>query len=146
MSKKAQAIMTDLMVIMIVWNNYIVRLNYGEEYERMQNLAFKASDFLVKTPGIPFGWDHNQVEIAGLAVSDRNLSSEKVNEFIELDEDEIKDMFNLRPYNFYFKLEEKNKNNITEKGSFSNADLSVKIERYVMYEGRGIVFKFIVWE
>ena len=92
MSKKAQAVMTDIIIafliymvilvsITLTYNKYVARLNEQLLIQEVRNKVYGVSDLLVRSPGYPESWNSSTVHTFGLAIADRNLSQEKIDNF-----------------------------------------------------------------
>lgn len=114
---KAQIAITDLFIalfiatlliisIISVWNRYTVLAEDNVNYNDLQISAFQTANILVKSKGKPSNWeeDPDNVEMIGLASSDRNLSRDKTNAFINLPYSTLSKLLGLELYDFYFAI------------------------------------------
>ncbi|HLD15782.1 MAG TPA: hypothetical protein VJB94_04370 [Candidatus Nanoarchaeia archaeon] len=156
--KKAQAIITDLLVavsigivllisINLSWDYYTLKLSDDVTYSDMFIRASETSEVLVSTQGYPKNWNSNNVILAGLADYDRKISESKLSNFAALNNSAIKDMFKVNLYNFTFEMKYKiNDSNITSIGEAGNANVSVNSRRLVIYRNEPAIVNFIVWK
>lgn len=86
------------------WNLYLTRLNEDMENNEMMIKAIQTTEVLVKSSGVPTRWSLSNVTLVGLAESDRILSTEKVDLFVNLPESQIKNIFRIQLYGFYFAI------------------------------------------
>ncbi len=158
MSKKGQISTTDLFVaifvflillttILVTWNVYSNRLNEGILYENLLLNAFYITDTLVKSQGQPDNWTLGNVETIGLSFNDRNLSKNKVEQFVSMDYNYSKEMFNVERYDFYFQIEDPNGANLIDPyGVIGVGENIVRISRVVVYDGGPAYVRFTLWE
>lgn len=148
---KAQAVVTDLFIAFFLfiailsatiytWNLYITRLNENRENSEMLIKAFQATEGLIKTEGIPGNWNLNNVNLSGLGAN-RILSTEKINLFMNLPEDKIKNIFRIQLYNFNFTLKDKNGNILKNRGSLTGQKF-INVKRYVLYQNAPAILEF----
>lgn len=136
-----------LIASMVSWNNYNSKIISEMEYNTLMNKAFQISNALVKSQGYPVSWNSENVQIIGLASDDRMLSSDKVNEFIDIPKNTTEKIFKIYEYDFYFSL--KNMDNVLLKEygyNLTNAKKSASIRRYVLYDGEKAVMEFTLWK
>src|SRR3989344_4111556 len=133
MNKKTQLIAIDLIIAVTIfifiivinifplWNIYEVKLNERIDKTKMELKSFQIADILIKTPGIPNGWetlnDEEQIIIPGLAMRNKEVLKEKTEKFTQLSEETIKTKLKIKEYNFYFSLKTLDNNEIGSKGS-----------------------------
>ena len=149
--KKAQVSTTDMLIAIIIfvtlvtfiilgWHNYNEMLLARLENEVAVSKAIEITDHFVKTPGIPTSWNRTNVELIGLASSDRKISEEKVQEFCNISYYEARQLLNLA-YQFYFSIEE------TECGlaPSEKAKKVVSLTRPVIYRNESTLLKLSLW-
>lgn len=130
-----------LSVTISTWNLYLIRLNENNENNEMIIKAFQTTDALVKSRGVPTLWNLTNVNLTGLAQSDRVLSTEKVDLFINLTESQIKDIFKIQLYSFSFSLKDIDENILIERGNVTSERV-VNVKRYVLYENEPAILEF----
>jgi len=158
MSKKSQVALTDLfialfvatsliIIIIFTWNRYIMTLNDESEHKEMQIIAFQVADLLVKSSGDPKNWENNpsNINVIGLSSSDRNLSIEKVNEFINLSYNNTAGKLGLEFYDFSFQLKHINGTQMINYGKNSSNNV-VNVQRIVSYKDEKTIMEFAVWK
>ncbi len=157
--RKAQAAALDIfialsififliIIIIYFWNDYNTRLSEDIEYERMQIISYQITNQLIKTQGIPVSWekDPSNFQELGLATSDRVLSTKKVDEFVKLPYDDIRDSLNLEGYDCSFNITTLSNKNLKSVGGSSEKTESVGLERYVVYDDEKAIFKLQIWK
>lgn len=158
--KRAQLAVTDLfialfvatiliVIIIFTWNRYTVILEENVDYEEMQIIAFQISDLLVKSKGEPEDWenDPNNVDVIGLASSDRELSPMKVEAFINLSYNITLKSLGAELYDYYFQLKHINGTKMAEHGVIFPPNSSVvNVPRLVIYENEEAIVEFAVWK
>ena len=158
--KKSQLAVTDLFLalfiatilivtIIFAWNRYIVILGDNVDYEEMQIIAFQVSDLLVKSKGEPEDWENNpdNVDVIGLASSDRELSTEKVDAFVNLPYNITSKSLGVELYSHYFQLKHINGTKMAEQGVIFPKNRSVvNVQRLVVYENEEAIVEFAVWK
>lgn len=137
---------TLIITSVLIWNQYNIKLNSNLEYNDMMIKAFQISDGLVKNPGSPTNWNTTNVKIIGLATEDRKLSSDKVNKFINISENEVEGIFKTYLYNFSFKLKTIDGDPILSYGDPPAGIMSVSLKRYVLYEDQETIMEFTLWK
>lgn len=127
-------------------NTYPVRLNEEQDKNEMLITAFQTSDSLVKTAGSPSLWENNinNITVIGLAESDRNLSTNKVNGLIDMDYSDAKRFFGF--YDFYFRILDYSNNGIIVYGLPFNGTSSVNLRRHIIYDDENAIMELTLWE
>lgn len=155
--KKAQVVIADLFMALIIfaillvaivgtWNHYLVRADERIVYGDMTIKAMQLADTLVKSPGYPDIWDESSVDIIGLAVDDRELSTDKMHNFTNMSEAAIKEKMKIKNYDFYFSLKTIDGSiNITHGSNISGTQAAT-IRRYVIYENKTAELLFTLWQ
>lgn len=156
--KKAQIVITDLFIalfiatiliilIIFAWNRYTIILNEDADYKEMQIIAFQTADLLVKSNGEPINWEETptSVDVIGLAGSDRNLSIEKVNAFVNLSYNITSKSLGVEYYDFYFQLKHINGTKLAEHGK-TPSNVVVNVQRLVSYKNEKAIVEFAVWK
>jgi len=149
---KSQAAVADLFIAFFLfiivlsatiytWNLYITRIDEERENNEITMKAFQAAEALVKSQGIPENWSLSSVNLTGLAENERILSFKKVDLFVNLTEEQIKNIFKIQLYNFSFVLKDIEGNKIKEIGSITG-EKSVNVKRYVVYENEPATIEF----
>ncbi len=139
--------------LLYFWNIYNIRLNEEIENEKMQLNAFYITDLLTRTPGSPSSWEKEpdepeDIDAIGFAVSDRVISAEKVDAFINLNYNLTKDMFNINSYDYTLKIKNLGGTTLKEAG-INQSSQDVKrfiVFRYVMYNDQKALLEFAIWK
>ncbi len=159
--KKAQMAITDLfialfaftiliVIVVFVWNRYVLILGENSDYEEMKIVAFQTADLLVKSKGWPDNWEENPdgVEVIGLAGSDRNISAAKVSALINnVSYSNASRSLGVAYYNFSLQINHINGTKLEGYGpsSFPNRSV-INIQRLVHYENEKAVLQFALWK
>ena len=167
LSKKGQVQSLDLFVsatvfivlivtLILVWDNFSKRLDAKVSYEDLSEKAIKITDVLVETRGVPDQWenDADKVNVIGLVSNDRVLSNNKIEEFIDMEYDDVKKLFNIEAYDFYFRIIDSNgaiiqvDDNDAEFGNKPSlsSKFVITIQRVVLKGGSEVVLEFTLWE
>jgi hypothetical protein len=158
MSKKSQLAMGDfivalviatlmLMVIMFTWNRYTIVLDENTRFRNMESTALQAADLLVKSPGSPIDWetDISDIQIIGLAVTNRNISLNKLNSFANINYNRSLKLLGLELYNFDFSFSYANGTTISQHGKSTNGTI-ININRIVRFQNEDATLKISVWK
>ncbi|MEK6934655.1 MAG: hypothetical protein AABW46_02145 [Nanoarchaeota archaeon] len=167
MYKKAQVNTIDLIIavslffvlilsFILIWDNYAKKLDEKVKYDNIAEKAIKITDVLVNTHGIPDDWetDSENVQIIGLTSNARIVSDNKLEEFVNLDYNFIKQNFNIEAFDFYLKVVDSN-NKIIQidddnveigiKPSLDSEDV-ITIQRIIARGGTEVVLEFTLWK
>lgn len=94
-----------------VWTLNLSTIENNYVFDDMQRLAFQTTDLLIKSEGAPGNWeeiaDINDVNVIGLAESDRVINEQKLNRFKNLgaEYEKVKEILQIANYDFYFELQ-----------------------------------------
>src|SRR3989344_297961 len=124
---------------------YERKINEFVLYNDLSTKTFQVSDVLIKSEGVPSNWNSTNVNIIGLASEDRVINVDKLNNFIDLSQQEIKDKMATN-YDIYFNLTNITGKSIASIGNPPAGIRSVVIKRYVMYENEEAIMEFGLWE
>jgi len=119
----------------------------------MEDAAMAASDSLVRQAGVPQDWTAATVTTLGLASRDNILNETKIEEFLALDNDTIKDLLGIANYEYYFDIRYPNGTLASlpggqqiVKGTYpSSAVTVIPAERHVIYMGDIARMRLILW-
>ena len=157
--QKGQAAITDLFIaisvfiilttiITLTWNLYNIRLVNRFEYDDMIIKTFQVSDALSKSKGVPDNWeslkDKTKIQVVGLAENERKISTQKLTQFLDLNETEIKEKMNINLYNFYFTIRNQTQV-LVSHGRIPTGKKSVNIARLVIYNSKPSIMEFALW-
>ena len=136
-----------VIITMLYWNNYNAKLEHDIKSNLLETKAFQISNVLVKSEGSPKSWNPDNVQVIGLAESDRVLSLEKVNSFASMPINKTKRLLQTHNFNFSFVLKDTGGDIISSYGdNISNPVISINIRRYVLYNDEEAVVEFSMWE
>jgi len=145
-----------IVTLILVWDNFSKRLDAKVSYEDLSEKAIKITDVLVETRGVPDQWenDADKVNVIGLVSNDRVLSNNKIEEFIDMEYDDVKKLFNIEAYDFYFRIIDSNgaiiqvDDNDAEFGNKPSlsSKFVITIQRVVLKGGSEVVLEFTLWE
>jgi hypothetical protein len=142
---KGQIWSLDFVTSFVIFFLVLISLFFVWSYANTQNVerrmldnleisALSISDSLIRTPGIPKGWNPSNVERIGLASEENVLNVTKIENLISMNYDQIKSI--LTKYDFHLKITDINGTVYLDKGISLANKTSVPIERYCSYNGR----------
>ena len=143
----ALTIFTILIIaILITLNKYPLRINLEQSKNEMLINVFLVTDSLIKNPGSPSSWENNvnSLRVIGLADSNRILSVNKVNSFINLSYNTAKNFIGF--YDFYFRILNYNNTAIVDFGLPFNGTSSISTRRHVIYNNENAIMELTLWE
>jgi hypothetical protein len=157
--KRAQMAITDLfialfaftiliVVIVFAWNRYALILGENSDYEEMKIIAFQTADLLVKSGGEPEDWEEypDNVDIIGLASSDRNLSTDKVYALINnISYSNASRSLGVAYYNFSLQINHINGTRLEEYRQIPANRSVINVQRLVHYGNEKAVLQFALW-
>lgn len=146
----ALAISIAIIILLSVISAFIYyenKINEAISYNDLLTKNFQISDALVKMQGIPSNWESSNVYVIGLAFEDRKISRKKLDQFVNMDERDIKSIMKTN-YEFHFNIRYINGTSIKSAGTnlSESRTRSVTIERYVFYENKTAIIEFKLWE
>ena len=157
--RKSQAIITDFFIalfvflilitaIVYIWNDYNTKIVENVEYERMQLVAYQITNQMLKNKGVPSAWEKDSVNVGeiGLVVSDRKLSKDKVDAFVNLPYNAVRDILNIEGYDYSFKIKSLSNTILSSLGGIPGDTEVVSIERYGVYDGENVILQFKIWK
>ncbi|MBL7050893.1 hypothetical protein ISS04_01890 [Candidatus Woesearchaeota archaeon] len=174
-NKSAQAVIIDFFIalsifillvsmIAIMWNKYHFELNQKVTQKDMWLKTYHVSDILIHTSGSPSEWENinwegnmgdinNLIETVGLVSFDRQLDSNKVQEFVNMTNNynASRELLNIEGYHLYFRLFDKDMR-IHESGPnpiLFNAERTTSVRRYVQCDegdNRRCILEVSLWE
>jgi hypothetical protein len=160
-SKKGQVFTMDfalslfgfLMVFLVLiglWNLYSTRLQDNIEYEEMQLLTFQIMDVLTKTQGLPNDWENDPVnlEVIGLKYRTGVLDQNKIDAFLALSDDQVKQKFNIERFQYNFKIVDDNNVILDSIGVETNesTNLAIAINHFVLIDSLTREIVFTLWK
>lgn len=162
-NKKGQVAVLDLFIaavifgvlvttIMLTWNEYNVRIEEHIDYNDLVIKAVHITDLLSQYPGKPTGWEgprvflpkRNTITTIGLASDEGIIDENKLDRFLNLTYNETRDIFNIKSYDYFFKIIKVDGSNFSpsiEKGILTNKTI-VSIRRLVIYKDDPAILQF----
>ena len=145
--------LTAIIVAMFALNFTMAQNAQQTEFNIMENAAMSVSDSLVRLPGMPDGWNRTTVTTIGLASQENILNGTKLEEFVAMDNDTVKNLLGTGNYQLYFELRYVNGTLATlpgggqaSRGAYpSGAALIIPVQRYVLYMERPARMMLILW-
>ena len=136
-----------LLSIIMAWNFISADIFEGQEMTEMQLKTMTISDSLIRTPGVPENWTNDTVSVIGLAYSDNELNTQKVEEFVNMSYSRSRALLSVMPYHFYFEVKDINGTVYTNTSNPMNSDASVIIPaiRYASFNDRIVKVTFAMW-
>lgn len=159
-NKRGQLFSVDLVVTVIAfivilafllsfWNLNVLRFSERKHSDELQLLSFQIIDVLIKSPGVPDNWENNLdgLSVIGLSSNSNILDSEKVNTFLSLDYNLVKEKFNIERFDYQVKLLSINGNVLNTSGISPSEDLleKIAINRIVMIRNETRLVQFNLW-
>ena len=165
MSKQGQLISIDfigsvviffilLTTLFLFWNTSTTKFNNNLERDKLLFTLVKITDLFVEHQGIPTNWNVTNVQVIGLVEKDRTLDTNKLIFFKNLTYNRTRQLLNIEPYEFYFRIIDRNgaivtaQNQAMEVGSFTPSvkEPVVTIRRFVLYGSRKVIIEFSAWK
>ncbi len=114
--------------------------------------TMEITESLVKGTGFPEDWNQSTVRIPGLASAPLELSSAKIQRFVNLTYNRTKSLFGISASEFFFQIRGRNGDNLAESGlspkentqCYGNYE-AVSSSRVAMWEGQQVTLTFILW-
>jgi len=137
-----------LIFVFVTWNIYNLRISEQDAHVELQLIAFQIADILVESPGIPSDWETSlsNASVIGLQETPGVVSQEKVDAFLLLDYNSIKESFNIERFDFEFQV--KNKNGTIQKLGAQQGNKTsevITIRRIVYVENETKEMFFTLW-
>jgi len=136
--------MMVFVILLLYWGSYIDNIAKYSERKDMEIYANRIADFFASSGGKPSNWedDTDYVVTIGLASLDRTIDEDKLNAFMGMDYDDIRDKLMIGGYNFCFRLVFSS----IEKCDFGPGDEMVAFSsRAVSYNGNNDILQIFVW-
>ncbi len=134
-----------LLTLLFAWGYINQGIGETTEIKSAQLMALTVSDSMIRTGGLPDGWNATSVRVIGLAYSQGILDPGRVGEFISLDHEKARILMGILPYDFYFEMRDINGTlyaNTTVPVA-TNASYVIPVERYATYGGRIVKARFV---
>lgn len=141
-------------IVIFAWNYSIQNSSDQVNLNILENDVIMISDTLIRVPGMPEDWNASNVRVIGLAEEENVLNETKVLQFINMGYTQIKGLFGIGNYEFYFEMRYPN-NTVMEIGGISlnkgtdpigqNTSVVVPVERYVILNGNIAKMELFLW-
>lgn len=130
--------MTVLIPLFFLWSHANVQAQQQQVFDEVQTLTFSISESLVRTKGLPEGWDVSSVNQIGLASEENMLNTTKVTNFLTMGSTEYNRTKGILTggYDFFFDLKDLNGSSHGTIGSKPPGKMVIPIQRYCLYNGR----------
>ena len=155
--RKGQAIVADLFIavsvffiifllITMLFNFYTSRLNAAVARDELQNKAFQLTEILL-SEGKPFNWTAGTYTLPGLAVYEKHITSERLEQLKAIQLNNFKDKLGLEGFDFYIRIIKLPNEFLDDYGS--NVDLRgkevISLNRIVIYNNAAARLEVYVW-
>lgn len=133
--------------VVLVYDRYTSKFDSREAYNRIQLSSIQAADMLARSGGEPKNWELNSssARMIGLARSDRNISVQKLDSFLNMSYNYSKDVMRIDG-DYYFKIVGLSGNIIAYKGMNATGRSAAGVSRIVLYNDEYAVMSFILWK
>ncbi|MBI2670844.1 hypothetical protein HYX18_02615 [Candidatus Woesearchaeota archaeon] len=157
-NKKSQVNILDLIVamsialmlivaILISWDRFVLILGKKTAQNDLQIVAFQLSDILISNTGTPENWSSGSVSSLGLAIEDRRLTKDKLQNFSAISYNDIKSLLKIQNFDFNLNLSYLNESQVFFVGADDiSAKSLVRIRRLVWYNGTTTQLKISLWK
>ncbi|MEE9323806.1 MAG: hypothetical protein V3U72_04640 [Candidatus Aenigmarchaeota archaeon] len=152
---KAQVWSLDLITSLVVFLVVLIPLFFVWSYVNMQSqqqilfdeiemLSLSVSDSLIRTEGLPEGWNSSSVTLIGLASEENILNATKVSYFLTMGNSEYNRTRAILTgsYDFFFNLTDLNGTSHGTIGNKPQNRMIIPIERYCLYNERIVKLEF----
>lgn len=134
-----------LTILQVYTHNVYEKIESQENMLYYENLISTTDTFLLYH-GYPQYWDNDNVEVLGLVERPNYLNQTKVEQMMNLTEEQIKTLLNLGGRSFYFTVEN-GTDVMFEKGDtdWEDTETVYIINRNALMEGIQVKIRFLVW-
>ena len=159
LKNKGQIITMDLflaliifMFIVIAYFSFIIlyeqRLDNEVESNDMKTIGYDVTEFLCSYNTY---WQNDTQKQPCLAYNYLNISQSKLDNFLNMNESQIKQAFNIKRFDFYFEIPYKNGTILFSKGTKQSSSdlqgkLAVSITRNVLLNETALLLNFVLYE
>ena len=154
---KGQVWSLDFVTSLVVFLVVLIPLFFIWSYVNMQNqqqilfyevetLTLSISDMLIRTEGLPEGWDTSDVNQIGLSSEENVLNTTKVSYFLTMGNSEYNRTRAILTgsYDFFFNLTDLNGTSHGIIGNKPQDRMTIPIERYCLYNERIAKLEFAI--
>src|SRR3989344_5506685 len=138
-----------ILFLLSFWNLYSSRLSSQIHSEELQLQAAQVTDILVSSRGYPDEWeaDPASVVIPGLMLNPGSLDEQKLNQFLALDYETLKQLLNIERFDIAFELRDVSGNVLENRGNISStADEAVVFQRLMLLKNQTRQVYVALWE
>ncbi|HLC74359.1 MAG TPA: hypothetical protein VJH88_00715 [Candidatus Nanoarchaeia archaeon] len=138
-----------ILFLLSFWNLYSSRLSSQIHSEELQLQAAQVTDILVSSRGYPDAWeaDPASVVIPGLMLNPGSLDEQKLNQFLALDYETLKQLLNIERFDIAFELRDVSGNVLENRGNISStADEAVVFQRLMLLKNQTRQVYVALWE
>ena len=127
-----------LIPLFFIWNYVNIQNQQQILFDEVETLALSISDSLIRTKGLPEGWNTSDVSTIGLSSEENILNVTKVSYFLTMGSSEYNRTRAILTggYDFFFNLTDVNGTSHGTIGSKPENRMTVPIERYCLYDER----------
>jgi hypothetical protein len=145
--------LATLLVLFFTWQYIVTQNEEQASLKEIETLALAISDGLVRTPGVPDGWNSSTVNSLGLVSQENVLVDSKIQQLLGLDYDRVKRLLGAGQYDFQLLVKNLNGSiaqtlsgtNITYGLPPAGERMVVPVERYCMLNGNPVRLDLVFW-
>ena len=143
----------SVVAVLFIWNYSVYSNSQQTVLNDINSLAIKISDSLVRTGGLPFGWNDSSVQLIGLASQENVLNTTKVDYLTSMGYDTLKNKLKTGGSELYLEIRYINGSVATNSsgqelavGTYpSAASMIVPVERYVLLNELPAKMRLMLW-
>lgn len=156
-TKKAQVWSLDFIVSLMIFMAALIPLFFAWNYVNMQNQqqimfgeaenqALQVTDALVRTRGLPEGWDQTSVNVIGLASEENVLNATKVSYLLSMGGSDYERTRAIMTggYDFFLNITDINGTVHGTIGTKPEGSAIIPVERYCICNGRITKIEFAI--
>lgn len=135
-----------LVFIITFWFVTTIEIENTIKKNKMEAAAVSISDLLIKTQGLPNNWEENanNTQMLGLATYSQNVLDEnKLANFTNLTYENAKELLGV-DYEFYFYIEDLEKNRLYATGNSTFQEQIVSITRFGILNEEKVIMRVMV--
>ncbi len=142
-------------LIFLIFLNTYENLPIEEKNKDMLLKGITVLDNLIESPGYPVDWNYENVERIGLCYDRGKIDSNKLKEFIKINETTLYNSLNTGKYNLFINLQYPNRtvfsvlDNETKIGNPSYGEETSEViflREYVVYENEKLILEVVLWD
>ena len=85
-------------------SNKLEEFSLYDEYAELREKTIRITDLLLRTPGVPEGWNESNYLQLGLAKGEYVISSQKLEQLLNLSEEEVAENLGLTGYHLFLNV------------------------------------------